>query len=164
VYVGDGQQSGETRASFYAPTADPRSTFEAAEVAEVSLDLLLNCNGSVPSILAALIGCAVLVCHLFTSGCIVLSLHIFGTRLPLQVAALFDWAASLSDFAGAEGWVEVMGAVEVVLCSTVWDVLGKWMLTTNLGYAGIRGFTSFGESVITAIEVLAFLSHDVSAL
>jgi len=164
VRVGDEQQSDETRASFCAPTTDPRSTFEAAEVAEVSLDLLLNCNGSVPSIFAALVGRAVLVYHLFTSGCVILSLHIFGTRLSLQVAAFFDWATSMSYFAGAESGVEDMGAVEVVLRSTMRDVLGNWMFTTDLGYADIRGFTGFGESVVTTVEVLAFLQHDVSAL
>ena len=117
--------------------------FEAAKVAEVSTGLLLDCNRSVPSVLAALVGRNVFVCHRVLSGIVViLCLHVLGARLPLQVAALFDWAATVSNFGGADSRVERVGAVEL-RCRTVRDVLGDWMLSADLGYAHIRGFAGF---------------------
>jgi hypothetical protein len=37
------------------------------------------------------------------------------------------------------------------------DVFWDWMLTANLCYANVGGFASFGEGVVTAVKVLAFL-------
>jgi hypothetical protein len=39
----------------------------------------------------------------------------------------------------------------------MWDVLWDWMLTANLCYTNVGGFASFGECIVAAIKVLAFL-------
>lgn len=37
------------------------------------------------------------------------------------------------------------------------DVLGAGMFSANAGHTGVRGFAGFGEGVVAAVKVFAFL-------
>jgi hypothetical protein len=39
----------------------------------------------------------------------------------------------------------------------MWDIFRKWVLRADLCYASVRCFASFGECVVTGVEVLALL-------
>jgi len=39
----------------------------------------------------------------------------------------------------------------------MWDIFRKWVLRADLRYAGVRSLASFGECVVTRVEVLALL-------
>lgn len=63
----------------------------------------------------------------------------------------------MSHLHSRDGRVEDVGAIEVMWARGMRDVLGDGVLAAYLGDAGVRGFAGFGEGVVAAVEVFAFL-------